>query len=318
MPSTDIFKLMDLIPFYSGNIRQSKCIGHVTYSQFIEANSRPKPHIIELLRKIQEASLRKDKDLKAELKKGLFTFTPSVVIKKGMKRRYENMTGFTQYKQLDFDNIVDKETAIDLKHHVFERNAEVLCAYLSPSGLGVKCLLKTNRCEDIEQYRAMHKAIETHFSAYEDYFDSAVKNAILPLFLSVDSAILYRDFNSTPAWTKEDWSKTKYVALNDVSVNYANKYSDKQKQYYLDKTVRLFRQKIRMISADGHPQMRRACLILGSRCGAGYIDVSEAERLAEDEIKFNQYMQKDIKNYLTTSKWAINEGRKNPKDYNKN
>lgn len=306
---------MDLIPFYSGNIQWSKCIGHISYQQFIEAHKNPKPEILILMQKIQEASRNKNKDLKAELKKQLFTFTPSVVISKGLKRRYDNITGFTQYKQLDFDKIPDKETAIALKEHVFESNPEVLCAYLSPSGLGVKCLLKTNRCEDIEQFRAMHKAIETHFDSYEDYFDSAVKNAILPLFLSVDNAILYRDFKTTKAWTKEDWSRTQYVRLNDVPVNYANRYSDKQKQYYLDKTVRLFREKIRAISTDGHPQMRRACLILGSRCGAGYIDISEAEILAENEIRSNQYLQKDLKNYIKTSKWAINEGRKNPKDY---
>lgn len=80
----------------------------------------------------------------------------------------------------------------------------------------------------------------------------------------------------------------------------------------------MFREKIRAIGADGHPQMRRACLILGSRCGAGYIDAFEAEQLAQSEIQMNQYLQKDLKNYITTSKWAINEGRKNPKDYNKN
>lgn len=307
---------MDLIPYYSGNIKWSRCIGHVHYLDFINAHKNPKKETIDLINKINQAALTGNKDLKAQLKKELFTFTPSVKIKKGLKRRYSNIHGFTQFKQLDFDKIPDKETAIMLKNHVFENNPQVLCAYLSPSGLGVKCLLKTKKCKDIEHFRAMHKAIETHFSAYEDYFDSAVKNAILPLFLSIDKHILFRYFKSTEEWTEEDWTKTEYVRLNDVSVNYADKYTDKQKQYYLDKTVRLFREKIRAIQEDGHPQMRTACLILGSRCGAGYIDLYEAERLAESEITMNQYLQKDLKNYITTSKWAINEGRKNPKDYN--
>lgn len=306
---------MDLIPFYSGNIRDSRCVGHVSFTNFIKSHKEPKHKVEVLMKKIQKASLEKNKDLKSELKKGLFAFTPSVSIRKGQRRKYDNITGFTQYKQLDFDKIPTKEEAINLKEHVFNQNPEILCAYLSPSGLGVKCLLKTNRCQDIEQFRAMHKAIETHFDSYEDYFDSAVKNAILPLFLSIDKAILYRDFNETKCWTTEDWSKTQYVSLNTVPVNFADKYSDKQKQYYLDKTIRLFRTKIRNISEDGHPQMRRACLILGSRCGAGYIDVNDSERLAEDEIRISSYLQKDLKNYLTTSKWSINQGMKNPKDY---
>ena len=306
---------MDAIPFYSGNIRDSRCIGHVSYPHFIQAHMNPKEEVVRLMDKIKKASLQKNKDLKSELKKGLFAFTPSVLISKGKRRKYDNISGFTEYKQLDFDKIPSVEEAIQLKNHVFENNPEILCSYLSPSGLGVKCLLKTTRCKDIEQFRAMHKAIETHFDSYEDYFDSAVKNAILPLFLSIDKRILHRNFDTTPAWTLEDWSKTQYVSLIDVPTNFANKYDDKQKQYYLNKTIRLFRSKIREIHSDGHPQMRRACLILGSRCGAGYIDVSEAERLSEEEISMSQYLQKDLKNYISTSKWAIKEGMKNPKDY---
>jgi len=306
---------MDLIPYYSGNIRRSKCIGHITYEQFVERHKNPNKRTRVLMEKINAASLAKDIELKKSLKGHLFAFTPSVEIEVGMQRGYKNMKGFTQYKQLDFDKIEDKETAIQIKNHVFEYNPEILCAYLSPSGLGVKCLLKTVRCQDIEQFRAMHKAIETHFSAYGDYFDSAVKNAILPLFLSADSSILHRSFNEAKAWKQEDWSKTKYVALNDSPTDFGDRYSNRQKQYFLNKTIRIFKSKLSLINQDGHPQLRSACLILGSRCGAGYIDVQDAETLAEEEIKSNQYLQKDIKNYILTSVWAINEGKKNPKDY---
>ena len=307
---------MDLIPYYSGNIKDSICIGHVSYTNFIKAHREPKDEVVVLMDQIKKASLAKDTHLKAELKKGLYAFTPSVIIQKGQRRKYVNITGFTQYKQLDFDKIETNKIAIQLKEYLFENYPEILCAFLSPSGLGVKCLLKTVKPTNIEHYRALHKAIETHFQTLGPYFDPAVKNAILPLFLSIDFNILYREFNEAETWNEEDWSKIEYVALNDVSVNYANKYSDTQKQYYLDKTVRLFREKIRSIGEDGHPQMRRACLILGSRCGAGYIDGIEAESLAESEIRMNQYLQKDLNNYITTSKWAINEGSKNPKDYN--
>lgn len=306
---------MDMIPYYSGNIKNSICMGHVSYDYFIKAHKNPKDEVVVLMEKIKEASLNKDKNLKAELKKQLVAFTPSVQIKKGYRRMYENIIEFNQYKQLDFDKIPDSETAVMVKEHVFENNPEILCAFLSPSGLGVKCLLKTKRCENIEEFRAMHKAIETHFSVYEDYFDSAVKNAILPLFLSIDFNILHRNFNETATWTQTDWTKTEYVRLNDVEINFANRYTDKQRQYYLDKTIKLFKDKICLIGADGHPQMRSACLILGSRAGAGYIDINDAERLAEQEINCNQYLQKDLKNYIKTSKWAIREGYKNPKDY---
>jgi hypothetical protein len=307
---------MDLIPFYSGNIKFSKCIGHVKYKTFIESQRSPKKEIIDLMNLINKASLAGDVELKRKLKGQLFAFTPCVIIAKGLKRRYANMVGFTQYKQLDFDKLPDGETAIRLKSYLFENYPEILCAYLSPSGLGVKCLLKTTRPRDIEQFRALNKAIETHFLTLGPFFDSAVRNAILPLFLSYDPNILFREFEDTSTWVEEDWSVIEYVALNTVPLNYADKYSDKQKQYYLDKTVRLFRQKIRDISTDGHPQLRRACLILGSRCGAGYIDPSESQSLAEQEIAMNSYLQKDLKNYIKTSKWCINQGIGNPKDYN--
>jgi len=72
---------------------------------------------------------------------------------------------------------------------------------------------------------------------------------------------------------------------------------------------------INSITDNGHPQVRSASLILGSRVGAGYITQHEANALMENLIKSNGYLQKNIRGYIKTSKWGIDNGMNNPKYY---
>jgi len=65
-----------LIPYYSGNIRLTKVLGHVTIDQFIHAHKNPKPETIALIQRISEADEKGWLKLKRELKHHLFAFTP--------------------------------------------------------------------------------------------------------------------------------------------------------------------------------------------------------------------------------------------------
>lgn len=294
-------------PYYSGNIFQSNCIGFVSLESFIEAHRNPTINTIKLLDKIQQATDNKDAELKLKLKKQLYTFTPAVAIPIGKARKYENISHFTGLMQLDFDKIETVHDTVRLRDHLFKTHKQIVCIYLSPSGLGIKALLKIKICKDIEQYRAVHKAVTTTFEEY-GYFDEATKNAILPLFLSADFGIKYRDYDKCPAWSKEDWSKVEYVRLNDspppeFDINNRDAL----------KVARIITNRINNISGDGHPQVRATALVLGSRVGAGYISQTEAENLIESLIRSNSYLQKGIDGYLRTAFWGISEGIKNPK-----
>jgi hypothetical protein len=289
----------------------SKVIGHVTVDGFIYAHQNPTQKTEELLHEIKKASLAGDKKLKNELKQKLYSFTPAVLVNIGEKRNYDNIVSFTGLMQLDFDGIETIERAEILRDALFERHPQIVCSYLSPSGRGVKCLLRITICRDIEQYRAIHKAVITTFEEY-GYFDEATKNAILPLFLSSDKDIKFRKFEETEIWVEEDWSKVEYVRLLDKppEKTYLENTDD-----YAQKTIRIITDRISKISGNGHPQVRSTGLVLGSRVGAGYLSQNEAESLIENLIRENSYLQKGINGYIRTALWAINQGISSPKYY---
>lgn len=297
-------------PYYSGNIKLTKCMGYVSLEQFINAHLTP-----TLENKIIFESIKVcvTPQVKRELKHQLFSFTPSVMIPFGLKRKYDNIARWTGLMQLDFDKLDTEEEAEILKDHLFHNYPQIVCAYLSPSRKGIKCLMRTTMPNSLAHYKAMHKAVENEMEQYS-YFDAATSNAILPLFLSYDENILYRDYSDCVTWDETCWKETEYKHLNEAPPrNHPNLIPKGENDH--NKTIRIFKNKIQNINDSGHPQVRSACLILGSRCGAGYITTTEATDLMYSEIKNSSYLSKGTQGYLDTANWALIEGSKNPKYY---
>jgi len=294
-----------LFPYYSGKIQLSKVIGHCSLDRFIQAHENPNPISKRLLTSIKK---EEDPKVKRTLKHKLYSFTPSVMIKKWDKRKYTNVQYYTQLMQVDLDKIYSPKLAKELKYWLFLQ-PECITSYFSPSG-DVKALIRIKECVDKNQYKAVHKTVQ---SKYEEtgYFDTATNNAMLPLFLSLDSDILYRQFSEAVAWTEEDNSVVEYVSLNEVPKVQPPNFNENDK----NKTIRILKNKISRITSNGHPQVRSAALILGSRVGAGYITLSSAESEISLLINQNQYLSKGTKGYLETAFWAIHQGIKNPKYY---
>jgi len=310
-------------PYYSGNIFNSKAIGYITLNKFIDVHKNPLPKTLAIISAVNDARLRGDIDNKKLHKQKLHTFTPGVIIDLGVGRKYANIKSFTGLMQLDFDSIPDIDIATTLKRTIFDLYPEIVCAYLSPSILGVKALIKINIDTDkklseklhavdneLRMFKALHQSLSKEFEQF-GYFDNATKNAILPLFLSQDKQILYRDYDKCPTWKKEDWSKPKYVNLND---NPKPKIRTESNELYnLSKVERITTKRINEIIDNGHPQVRSTALVLGSRVCAGYITQHEAEHLIENLIKNNSYLNKGIKGYVRTAMWGIKEGLKQAK-----
>jgi len=304
-------------PYYKGHIKLTHSEGFVTLARFIQAHKYPSDNTRLLMEQIKEASDNNDLKLKRVLKQKLFAFTPAVIIEVGVGRKYSNIVGWTGLMQLDFDKIETIEKAQEIKEYLFTTYQCVVCSYISPSGKGVKALIRTPVPKDIKHYRAIHKSIQKEFESL-GYFDPATKNAVLPLFLSYDEDIYFRDYSEALAWPKADYSEDKKVQLLDKPTTSFSKtnQNSKEAQYYYDKCIRIFTDKVSSIVDNGHPQLRSACLILGSRVGAGYIELSDALILAENMIHSNSYFDKDEAGYISTSQWAIGEGSKSPKYYN--
>tara|TARA_R110000787_G_scaffold183311_1_gene295281 strand:+ start:247 stop:1047 length:801 start_codon:yes stop_codon:yes gene_type:complete len=259
---------------------------------------------------VRQASKEGNKKIKNELKTKLYSFTPGVMIPKGKARKIVNIQEFSGLFQMDFDGIPTKQEAVDLKEQLFHDYPQIVCAYLSPSGLGVKCLMKITKCKNPEQYRRIYNAIEDQFDM--EYWDKATKNCVLPLFLSEDADILYRDFEVSDTWIKERAT----VIHSAPPLNYVKpNHTDRQAKYFYDKTVRIFTDKMNAITDNGHPQLRDACLILGHRVSAGYIGQNEAEQMAINLINQSGYLKKGISGYTKTAIDRIKIGTDYPLEY---
>lgn len=294
-------------PYYSGNIKFSKAMGIVNLKEFINAHKSPSSNTVRILKEVDKATKAKDFKLKRKLKHGLYSFTPNVKIPIGSKRKYDNIVTWTGLMQLDFDKISTKEEAVELKEYIFKNQSEVICCYLSPSGLGIKALIKIPICRDTKHYKAIHRAMVNEFQKYS-YLDEATNNAVLPLFLSADKNILHREYEEASTFLDEDWNQVNYERLNSEPTPTSIEPDN-------NKTAAIFMNKIKNIIDNGHPQLRSACLILGSRAAAGYIDLTDAKSLAIASIYNNSYFSKGIGGYKDTVEWAIEQGFKTPKYY---
>ena len=92
---------------------------------------------------------------------------------------------------LDYDHMTPEE-AKKLKKFLFKHYQCILCCYLSPSGHGVKVLVKIPIVETLAEFRAYFQGITNEFSQYGN-FDEHGKNPVQPLFQSFDPDILYRE-----------------------------------------------------------------------------------------------------------------------------
>ena len=302
---------MNNIPYYSGNIYNSFVLGHISIDNWYNAHKHPKSTTLELMANIRNANKAGNIELKQKLKEKLFCITPSVYIEKDYARKYDNIKYFTGYMQIDFDKLHSEADAIELREYMFETYEPIVLSYLSPSRRGVKCILKIKKPENIDEYKDYHKAVEDEFTEVSKSFDHATFNCVLPLFLSVDKDIKYRPMS--PEWNIKGDRTVEYVRLNTNESEWAKMQPDFEKSL---KTVTLFRDKINeIIDGDGHPRLRSACLVLGSRAGAGYIDQQQAIEVAYYCIESNPYLNKKASTYKKTAYWAINEGANHPQYY---
>ena len=295
--------------YYTGGVYKSKPLGFVSVEQFVLTHTNLSDKLKLIFERIASAKNKKEK---SKLKEQLPFYTPSAIFKE--LRRYSNLIEFTGLTQLDFDNV---ERSVALKDYLFKTYPQITCSYLSPSRKGVKALIRIPISKNLNEFREYYAGLIQEFEGI-DGFDSSPKNAALPLFLSDDKDILYR--NNPTVWSRKGKVKKDidFTNLNDDILK-TQQFKDEgygSAGYYERITKEIFIKKINNITGEpGHPRLLSACLILGSRVGAGYVNYNDALALAEWEIKSNAYLQKGLAGYLKTAKWALDNGYANPKFY---
>ena len=288
-----------IFQYYPARVNTHTPLGCLTLERFLIAHKNPTTKTISIFKDIHRAEINQDNKLKAELKQNnLYYFTPCVLIHP--YRRYNCIKHFTGLVVLDFDHI---DNAAELKKFLFSEYDFIIAAWLSPSRHGVKCFVSIPIAADIKDFKRSWFALRDIFEIY-DGWDPTTKNAVLPLFQSVDHDLLYRD-NSTIFTKKTDDIK----AVKYDPARYTTPHNPQNKE---NRIFKIARSGIEKINAPGHPQLRSIGIALGGYVASGYIDYSILLSEVNYLIASNGYLQKGVKGYQLTAKWAINEGMKKP------
>lgn len=296
--------------YYPSDIKACKPIGKVTIRQFIEAHRNPKQEIVETFNKISVAASKGDLKLKNELKKGLFYFTPSVNV--GGWRNYNSVVSYNNIVQLDFDGIYWAE---EFRDELFDKLDCVICAYCSPSKLGVKALVRIAECNSIEECKSYIYGLFYYLQFYIGH-DTATKNIILPLYLSMDPNIKWREDPSI--WSIRGYQEDEFD-MDSIDLDF--EADEKLDREGLEGIARHIKNTIGRADIEqiGHKNVLNAGLISGGYA-AMYINIDE-DRMLEyllDLIEESDYLSKDVHSYKKTAQTMFNKGLLLPIPYKKN
>lgn len=285
--------------YYSGNIFDSIPKGTLSLSQFIAKTKKPKQHTIDLLKNIRTTTSKAARD---KLKTQLPSFTPSAFVTPGTSRKYDNIDHFTGLLMLDFDNLPNANYAKEFKKALFNEFAYIQATWLSSSGLGVRGIVNIPVVETVEQFKLHYAAIQKELEQYKG-FDTATKNAILPMFYSYDPNILHRDTPKTftDTYTPLKPRRPKHIPpLHEPTERY-EKWAIKNTKKSINK-----------ITDNGHPQLRGAAYAMGGYVAAGYVTEFDAINTLNSLIDSNSYLSQKAHTYKRTAKEMIHKGQSEP------
>lgn len=287
-------------PYYPSNVKIVKPLGLVSLKDFIRANKNPNKKTRELFEQIQKASLDGDMKLKAKLKESLYYFNPCVNTD-GLGRSYSNITSFTGLAVIEFDKI---SFAKELKESVFNNLPSCVCAYISPSGYGVKFIIRIPIAKSIEEFKSYIYGLGYYFEHISGW-DGSCQNPILPLYLSWDEDLLYRE--DAEIWDVKGLKLNSFKAFEgDIEV--LENVTEKEK----NTVIKIFSRGIDNIVDNGHPQVLSFSVMLWGYVGANYLSEDEAEILIEEKIEENEYLSKGTQGYITSAKKMKSIGMSSP------
>lgn len=284
--------------YFPGKIYKTKPLGEVTLRQFIEAHKNPKKDILQLFDKIAEAEKVKDFKLKAELKQNnLFYFTPSVKFN-GRGRSYADIVSFNPLMILEYDHIEEPELFRDL---MFERCKSIICGWVSPSRKGTKFMLKIPTPTSIEDYKSYFCGAAYSFSQFEG-FDGSSYNLALPLFLSYDRDMRFRE--DAIDWTIRGEKINKVVPRTVEPVENVTRKD----------LIRIYNKVFRVMQRadeeqNGHKNVLAASTLMGGYVGGGFMEDSLGEIMLFDMIDKIDYLQKSPQSYKRTAVNMLQRGK---------
>ena len=285
--------------WYEADIKKIAPKGDITLRQFINAVIAPKDSLKETFNKIEQASLAGNKELKAELKKGLFAVTPCVQIK-GI-RNYEGIKNFNNILIIEYDGI---EFADEMRDYLFEKFESCIFAFISPSKSGCKFIFRIKPVNSILEFKELFWGLAYELDKFIN-LDWSGANCVLPLFISWDENAKIRE-NATE-WTQRGYKEGSFIPY-EGEFETPDDINEEDKQEVIDKLIYLFNR----IEDNGHPQCVKYSALLGGFVASSYISFDEAYELLMELIENNVYLSKDTNNYKTTAKTMLSRGMLSP------
>lgn len=286
--------------YYEADIQQPTPIGVVTLRQFLKRTKNPKKEILELFSQIEDAAKIGDLDLKDKLKSKLYYFTPCVVMN-GNGRSYSDIVSFTGLLVLDFDKI---DNAVDFKNFLFNANKSIIAAYTSPSKKGVKFIVSIPVCKTTDEFKSYFYGLGFYLEKYAGW-DGTAQNCSLPLYLSYDTELLYRQ--DAEVWTQKG-EKVDEFKPYEGEIEVLENVSPED----VIKVKNILSKSLEKIIDAGHPVVRGTSLSAGGYVSAGYLSEGDAIVFLETKIRNIKYLQKNLHGYIKTMKAMVRKGMTSP------
>ena len=159
-----------LFSYYEGGITNTIPTRQINFEEFLEFLQEDS----ELKSKIRE---EKDKDKRQQLKRGLPYITFSGIFS---TRGKTNLIESSGYACFDVDDIQDREKVLDR----IISDKYTFCCWESPSGAGLKFLVKIPFVKSDEEYKKYWNAIARHYNINEN--DEATKDISRACYISYD------------------------------------------------------------------------------------------------------------------------------------
>lgn len=295
--------MLDSVKFqyFSANIYNPVPLGFVDLKTFIRANKEPRENIKTVFKQIEEAERVGDMKLKAKLKQeNLVYFTPCCVF--DGSRSYENIVSFCGMIVLDYDHIDNVE---EFKQFLFNSCSFIIACWKSPSGRGVKCLVKIPIVQTVDEFKEYFFGLAYHLCKYRGW-DGVGQNPSLPTFIGWDEKLLYRDNPTT--WTQKGKKINEFDYKSEVEISFEGERSEYEKNTVKKK----IRSMIESIEDNGHKVVVSSSLLLGGFVASSYLDLEEAESFIHKIIENAPYTSQKYKTYQKTSSTFLREGMKRP------
>lgn len=270
------------LQFYPASVYETSPIGVCTLSQMINSIKSPRPEMLALFKKIEQASKDGDIKLKADLKSKLYYFTPACMTD-GKGRKYENIVSYNGIAILDFDGLTE-ETAISLKQFLFDEYKFIIASFLSSSKRGVKCLVRIPVVHSVDEFKAYFYGLAVKMQWIVG-FDGSSQSPILPNYLTYDENILFRE--DAEEWTERGYKQGEFKVCERTEPVELENVTEADRQYIIGN----LRKAVDKITDSGHFAIRSVSITMWGYCGGGYF--------TEDEVRETLFGLIDSNNYLS-------------------